>query len=77
MMAAADRRPSWIFEIVIPLNCLTNRFEIWWAFSHHQDYDFFRFSDFAQIHDGGVLTFLCEKVSILATNDSIATSHAD
>jgi hypothetical protein len=59
-MAAADRRPSCIFEIAIPLNCLTNRFEIWWAFSHHQGYDFL-FSEFAEIHDGGILIFfLCE-----------------
>jgi hypothetical protein len=33
----------------------------------------FLFSDFAQIHNGGVLIFFWEKVSTLATNDSIAT----
>jgi hypothetical protein len=37
----------------------------------------FLFSGFAQIHDGGVLIFLWEKVSTLATNDFIATSHSD
>jgi hypothetical protein len=31
----------------------------------------FLFSDFAQIHDGGVLIFFWEKDSTLATNDSI------
>jgi hypothetical protein len=40
-------------------------------------YDFL-FSDFDNIHDGGILTFFWVKVSTLATsNDSIATSHAD
>jgi hypothetical protein len=40
-------------------------------------YDFL-FSDFDKIHDGGILIFLCVKISTLATsNDSIANSHAD
>jgi hypothetical protein len=44
--------------------------------SRFRSYDFL-FSDIAQIHDGGVFIFFGEKVSTLATNDSIATNDAD